>query len=261
MSWRLLIPFAALTLGGCGTLPSPPERQAPRQQAANPAPAKPQAAYNRPYVVKGAQYSPLASAVGYQARGLASWYGPESGRTTSMGTPFDPDGLSAAHRTLPLPTLVRVTRLDTGKSLVLPVTDRGPFREDRLIDLSRGAARMLGITGTAEVEVTALVDPVTNPLPTGTVALPMPALDAGLIPSREAVEQGGRTTQWAQLGTFREASNVRRLVARLKSAGFQVRVLRSAGLSRVQAAVPADEKPAALRQLQNLSGATPQMVN
>lgn len=112
-----------------------------------------QAAYNRPYTVKGKTYYPLVSAVGYRMRGVASWYGAESGDLTALGSRFDPSQLTAAHKTLPLPCKVKVTNLRNGRSVVVTVNDRGPFHDDRLIDLSRAAARRLGVKGLAEVEV------------------------------------------------------------------------------------------------------------
>lgn len=114
------------------------------------------AAYNRAYRVKGRIYHPLASAKGYRERGTASWYGEESGHRTAMGTRFNPHGLSAAHRTLPLPTRVRVTNLSNRRSIVLVVNDRGPFVDGRLIDLSHGAAKALRLSGLGRVEVEAL---------------------------------------------------------------------------------------------------------
>lgn len=110
-------------------------------------------AYNRPYRVRGKTYYPLLSAEGYSETGIASWYGSESGSTTSMGTHFWPEGESAAHKTLPLPSKVRVTNLDNGKSIVLVVNDRGPFKQGRIIDLSRGAARKIGVKSVAKVKV------------------------------------------------------------------------------------------------------------
>ncbi|MGZ8196260.1 MAG: septal ring lytic transglycosylase RlpA family protein, partial [Methylosarcina sp.] len=92
-------------------------------------------------------------AVGYREYGIASWYGSESGNRTAMGVRFRPHGISAAHKTLPLPTKVRVTNLQNGKSVVVVVNDRGPFKKGRLIDLSQGAARKIGIRGLARVKV------------------------------------------------------------------------------------------------------------
>ena len=81
----------------------------------------------------------------YQATGLATWYGDElAGRPTASGERFKPRGLTAAHRTLPFGTLVEVTALDTSRTIVARINDRGPRRRDRLIDLSFGAARLLG---------------------------------------------------------------------------------------------------------------------
>ncbi|MBK8815214.1 MAG: septal ring lytic transglycosylase RlpA family protein [Methylococcaceae bacterium] len=110
-------------------------------------------AYNRPYRVKGRTYYPMTSPEGYSEIGMASWYGHESGSKTSMGTYFRPEGISAAHKTLPLPSKVRVTNLHNGRSIVLVVNDRGPFKPNRIIDLSHGAARKIGVNGLAKVKV------------------------------------------------------------------------------------------------------------
>lgn len=110
-------------------------------------------AYNRPYKVKGRTYYPMASAVGYKEQGIASWYGYESGNRTSMGTHFKPQGYTAAHKTLPLPCKVRVTNLDNGRSIIVLVNDRGPFKKNRLIDLSHGAAKKIGLNGLAKVKI------------------------------------------------------------------------------------------------------------
>ena len=111
------------------------------------------APYNKPYKVKGKTYYPMTSAAGYSERGIASWYGSESGNKTAMGTRFRPQGLSAAHKTLPLPCKVRVTNLHNGRSIDVLVNDRGPFKKNRLIDLSHGAAQKIGIKGMAKVKV------------------------------------------------------------------------------------------------------------
>lgn len=110
-------------------------------------------AYNRPYRVKGKMYFPITHPDGYSEVGIASWYGSESGIKTSMGTRFRPEGVSAAHKTLPLPSKVRVTNLHNGKSIILVVNDRGPFKPNRIIDLSHGAARRIGLRGLAKVKV------------------------------------------------------------------------------------------------------------
>ena len=98
-----------------------------------------------PYTVRGTTYVP-AAAPAYDALGYASWYGSESGNRTANGEKFRPGWITAAHTTLPLPTYVEVTALDTGRRIIVRVNDRGPFaRNGRIIDLSRGAAEQLGI--------------------------------------------------------------------------------------------------------------------
>lgn len=115
-----------------------------------------------PYVVKGKRYVPMTveEAQDYSEKGIASWYGEETrrqkgGHMTANGEVFDPRGLNAAHKHLPLPTYVRVTNMENRRSLVLRVNDRGPFVEGRVIDLSAGAAKQLGFyrKGTARVLV------------------------------------------------------------------------------------------------------------
>ena len=115
-----------------------------------------------PYVVKGKRYVPMSveQARHYRETGIASWYGYETyrqkdGHMTANGEAFDPNGLNAAHKYLPLPTFVKVTNLENHRSIILRVNDRGPFVEGRIIDLSAGAARKLGFykKGTARVRV------------------------------------------------------------------------------------------------------------
>lgn len=109
-----------------------------------------------PYVVFGKQYYPIADARRYKATGPASWYGTKfHGQATANGEAYDLYGMTAAHKTLPLPSYVRVTNLENGKSVILRVNDRGPFYSDRIIDLSFAAAKKLGYAekGTAQVHV------------------------------------------------------------------------------------------------------------
>ena len=112
-----------------------------------------------PYEVNGAHYTVRASARGYREQGVASWYGMKfQGRPTANGEIFDVYGATAAHRSLPIPTYVRVTNLSNDRTVVLRVNDRGPFHPDRLIDLSYGAALQLGFAeqGIATVLVESL---------------------------------------------------------------------------------------------------------
>ncbi|MBC2711597.1 MAG: septal ring lytic transglycosylase RlpA family protein [Desulfosarcina sp.] len=115
-----------------------------------------------PYVVKGKRYVPMTvkQAETYRQKGIASWYGDETyrqrgGHMTANGEAFNPDGLSAAHKHLPLPIFVRVTNLSNRRSIIVRVNDRGPFIDGRVIDLSAGAAKKLGFykQGTARVLV------------------------------------------------------------------------------------------------------------
>ncbi len=121
-----------------------------------------------PYQVAGRWYTPMQQAVHYDEQGIASWYGKDfHGRKTANGERYDMHAFSAAHKTLPLPTLVRVTNLDNGRSVIVRVNDRGPFVKDRLIDLSYAAARALGFAehGTAHVRVQTLENNSPQPAP------------------------------------------------------------------------------------------------
>jgi rare lipoprotein A len=112
-----------------------------------------------PYTVFGKRYYPLRSAAGFREVGEATWYGKKfHGRKTSSGEIYDMYKMTAAHKTLPLPTYVRVRRLDTDETVVVRVNDRGPFLRGRIIDLSYAAARRLDLVapGKAKVEVVAI---------------------------------------------------------------------------------------------------------
>ncbi len=109
----------------------------------------------KPYKVMGKWYTPAVD-MSYDRTGIASWYGPNfHGKPTANGEIFDQWEVSAAHKTLPIPSIVRVTNLDNGRSLVVRINDRGPFVDDRIIDLSRRSAELLGVikAGTANVRV------------------------------------------------------------------------------------------------------------
>lgn len=115
-----------------------------------------------PYVVLGKRYRVLPSAAGYQATGIASWYGSKfHGRLTSSGQPYDMYRMTAAHRSLPIPSFVEVKNLDNGRRVVVEINDRGPFRDGRIIDLSYAAAVRLGFVheGVTRVRLEALEPP------------------------------------------------------------------------------------------------------
>ncbi|TKB10231.1 septal ring lytic transglycosylase RlpA family protein [Desulforhopalus sp. IMCC35007] len=114
-----------------------------------------------PYVIKNKRYYPIPSAHGYEAQGKASWYGPNfHGRRTSNGEIYDMHGMTAAHKTLPMNTVVMVKNLDNGRKTVVRINDRGPFVRGRIIDLSYTAAKKIGLVnhGTANVQVVALAE-------------------------------------------------------------------------------------------------------
>lgn len=122
---------------------------------------EPRSKYGNPrqYKVLGKTYYTLASAEGYREKGIASWYGTKfHGHRTSSGEIYDMYAMTAAHKTLPLPTYVEVTNLENGRKVIVKVNDRGPFHENRIIDLSYSAATKLGIVakGTGLVEVRAI---------------------------------------------------------------------------------------------------------
>lgn len=138
---------AALLLSGCGSKTVPPPG------------GKPTAKGPRPYTVYGKTYQPLAKADGFSQEGVASWYGPGfHGRTTSNGERYDMEKMTAAHKVLPFDTYVKVHNLDNGREAVVRVNDRGPFVDGRVIDLSKAAAKKLGVVGpgTAHVRIEAL---------------------------------------------------------------------------------------------------------
>lgn len=137
-------------LVGCASEPSLATIGKDSTLLTNKAKTKP---YNKPYKIKGKTYIPLQTASGYKARGIASWYGSGSGNRTASGVRFDPRGLTAAHKTLPIPSKVRVTNLRNGRSVDVIINDRGPFVGNRLIDLSKGAAEQIGMKGLAEVAI------------------------------------------------------------------------------------------------------------
>lgn len=114
----------------------------------------------KPYQVAGVWYYPKED-FDYDETGIASWYGPDfHAKMTANGETFDQNAVTAAHKTLPMPSVVRVTNLENGRSIVVRVNDRGPFVNGRIIDMSRRAAQLLGFegSGTAKVRVQVLAD-------------------------------------------------------------------------------------------------------
>jgi rare lipoprotein A len=157
---------------------------------------------NKPYEVLGVRYQPLADDLPLRERGLASWYGRKfHGRPTSNGEIYDMFAMTAAHKTMPLPSYARVRNPANGREVIVRVNDRGPFHPGRVIDLSYTAALRLGVLGgVAPVEVERLTHAeIRAGLPSATAAAPAP---------------GGF---WLQLGAFRErdgALQLQRLLQR-----------------------------------------------
>lgn len=218
----------ALVLAGCQSVPHTPgtDRYSQKHDAApagvpgtprlqDPVPvAEPRSRYGNhsPYQVFGVTYHVMESAEGYAAEGLASWYGSKfHGHRTSSGEPYDMYALSAAHRSLPLPSWARVTNLDNGKSTIVRVNDRGPFHPDRIIDLSWAAAVKLGYEkqGTARVRVEAIVPDAAPQPPVRAAAAETPPPAGGLF---------------LQLGAFRQLGSAQSMLGEL-AARFEWPVL------------------------------------
>lgn len=160
----------------------------------------------RTYTVLGQTYHPLKSADGFVQRGVASWYGRKfHGNSTATGERYDMYAMTAAHRRLPLPSYVQVRNLENGRTTVVRVNDRGPFHDNRVIDLSYAAASKLGMLnkGTARVEIRA-IDPRHPQIAQQRTPAPAPAQQS---------QQASRV--FVQVGAFGNAYNAQRLADRL----------------------------------------------
>ncbi len=180
------------------------------------------------YVVLGKRYHTLSSSRGHVERGIASWYGRKfHGRRTSNGEVYDMYTMSAAHRTLPIPTYLEVTNLENGKRVIVRVNDRGPFHENRIIDLSYAAAARIGMLGkgTALVEIRAIEPGAPKPATIRVARKDTPAAPAG----RPGGDDSGAPRIYLQAGAFSSDANARRLRTRLEQAlSRQVRVIAAA---------------------------------
>lgn len=182
------------------------------------------------YEVFGERYYVSNSSEDYRERGIASWYGKDfHGRSTANGETYDMYGLTAAHKTLPIPTWVEVTNLSNGRRVIVKINDRGPFVDDRLIDLSYAAANEIGMVnaGTARVEVRALGVPVGGDVGAAPVLAAQPTPEArarfDVLPRAMAAEPSAtaRPMQqvFAQVGAFSDRDNAQRMVDRLEAGG------------------------------------------
>ena len=210
-----LVVFASICLlQGCSTVVKQDGGPAPGSVDLSAVPdavpsVQPRSRYGNPdsYVVNGRRYYVMKSSIGYEARGVASWYGTKfNGQRTSDGETYNMYAMTAAHKTLPLPTYVAVTNLHNGKRVIVKVNDRGPFQKNRLIDLSYAAATKLGIVaaGTGLVDVKA-IDPRTY--------------TQNEVASGPAVPEGGVQDFYIQIGAFSYRLNAERLRNRLGSLG------------------------------------------
>ena len=169
---------------------------------------------NRPYTVFGQTYVPVVNRQPTRERGLASWYGRKfHGQKTASGEPYDMFKMTAAHRTLPIPSFARVTNVKTGQSVVVRVNDRGPFHSDRVIDLSYAAAARIGIVnaGSGLVEVERII-PGPGASDAAAQVLPPPAPVAAIETPVIAREPAGL---WLQLGAFSSAQSAESFRAKM----------------------------------------------
>jgi rare lipoprotein A len=275
---RSAVAALVLALAACSTTPSrraggfyqddgPPER-VPAELARTPdavprlEPLHPYA--NRPYTALGRRYTPITDDRPFRQRGLASWYGRQfHGSRTSSGELYDMFAMTAAHPTLPIPSYARVTNLKSGASAIVRINDRGPFKHDRVIDLSYAAAAKLGIVadGTGEVEVVRLTAADIGAGGLAAAAPPAPP------PAATAVAVAGPGPWSVQLGAFAIAGNAETLRERVAvlleqqaadlAAAAAPRVERDGALHRVLAGRLADRAGAAVlaARLQQLLGA------
>ncbi len=252
--------FACLALAACGTAPrgggyyldDGPDAapvDVSKVPDAVPKPEPRAASGNNPYNALGERYVPMRDARGYRERGVASWYGKKfHGKPTSSREPYDMYAMSAAHKTLPLPSYVRVRNLQNGRSVIVRVNDRGPFLHNRLIDLSYAAAHRLGIvgTGTGLVEIETVEPGGQQPVQlAGQPAIEPPRPKLKLISQAVADDSrdgGGRTASgtavegrplnvppklYLQLGAFASHDNAEKLRTRAEQSAL--------GAARVQA--------------------------
>jgi peptidoglycan lytic transglycosylase len=169
---------------------------------------------NRPYSVFGQTYVPVVNKEPRKERGIASWYGRKfHGQRTSSGETYDMFAMTAAHRTLPIPSYARVTNVKTGKSVVVRINDRGPFHSDRIIDLSYAAAARIGIvsagSGLVDVERVFAGTPASPAEPVVAAEPPAPAVIETPVVAQE------NAGLWLQLGAFSSAESAESFRAKI----------------------------------------------
>jgi rare lipoprotein A len=220
---------------------------------------------NRPYQVFGRTYTPIVSRGAWQERGTASWYGRKyHGQKTASGEVYDMYAMTAAHKTLPIPSYVRVTHVGNGRSVVVRVNDRGPFIGERIIDLSWTAASKLGLigAGSALVDVERVFAGDVTP-PSVSAPVRTPNASPAAIPTPVAASPVTLDVDgfFVQLGAFANRDNARTLL--MRSSEFDAltgpwSITEFNGIHRVRAGPWATraEAETVARQLQSRLGAT-----
>jgi rare lipoprotein A len=224
---------AWFTLGGCSQAVKWDESS---RQPASSAETPKRSSRGNPsfYEVFGQRYYVMDSSDGFKERGVASWYGKKfHGRQTSSGVIYDMYAMTAAHKTLPLPTKVRVRNLKNGRSVIVMVNDRGPFIDNRIIDLSYAAATKLDIIreGTALVEIGVITDsvPAVNDAVLATATVTTTAIED--LQTTDTAKQNPQDAQaisislYLQVGAFGEQANAQQLLDQLHGSGFQNAVI------------------------------------
>lgn len=213
-----LLLAASLVLGGCGKTvisSSKPSSTSHSSSSSGSGTLK-------PYTVNGKTYYPLASASGYKAEGMASWYGDKfHGRKTASGERYNMYDMTAAHKTLPMGSIVKVTNLRNGRTVEVRINDRGPFKEGRVIDLSKAAAAKLDIVGagTERVRVQALSSGTATASSGGS---------GGSSGGSSTVNTASRGSYYLQIGAFTDKANANDLLMKMRMRGY--------GRSRVKSA-------------------------
>ena len=224
-----LLGMSVLLLSGCGSFrDTGPGHYVDHTSIPNATPKmEARSKYGNPdsYEVDGERYYVLDHADNFIQRGTASWYGTKfHGRRTSSGEPYSMYEMTAAHKTLPLPTYVQVTNLDNSHKVVVRVNDRGPFVDDRIIDLSYVAAKKLGIdkTGTGRVEIRS-INPQTGRVATPPAPKPAPTSVATASNATPSIASNKNIAAadgqlYLQVGAFSDQENAAQLLTRLVSA-------------------------------------------
>lgn len=220
---------------------------------------------NRPYVMFGRHYVPQTADLPYRQRGLASWYGRQfHGRPTSSGERYDMYAMTAAHPTLPIPSYARVRHLGNGREVIVRINDRGPFKSERIIDLSYAAAHRLGFVqqGQAEVEVERITHAEIRAgrWPRGPVEAPEPA------PPTRPAPVADEPLHWVQLGAFRQRDGAEHFLSQVSAQvawlAPRLTIVTEASLHRLQAGPYAsrDEALAAAERIREALQLVPVIV-